>query len=101
MPAYSADQISDAELQLLHDWLQVQAQPPADPEKLWADSGCGACHGADAGGASATALAGLEASYDEFERIVREGAVGMPAYSADRISDAELQRLYEWLRAAP
>jgi mono/diheme cytochrome c family protein len=101
MPAYSEDQISDAELQLLHDWLQVQAPSPADPEELWADSGCGACHGADAEGASAPALAGLDVSYDEFERIVREGGEGMPAYSADRISDEALQRLYEWLRAAP
>jgi mono/diheme cytochrome c family protein len=101
MPAYSERQISDAELQRLHDWLQAQAAPPADPQDLWAGAGCGACHGASAEGASAVALAGMEAPYDEFERVVREGVEGMPGYSADRIGDEALQRMYEWLRAAP
>jgi mono/diheme cytochrome c family protein len=102
MPAYDESQITDAELQRLHDWLQAQApvQPPAAPEELWADAGCGACHGADAEGASATALAGLEAPYGEFERVVRDGTEGMPAYSADRISDEALRSMYEWLGAA-
>ena len=109
MPAYSEAQISDAELQRLHDWLEAGAEleptagaePTADAAALWAEAGCGACHGADAGGASAVALAGLGASYDEFERIVRQGARGMPAYSADRLGNEALQRLYDWLRAAP
>jgi mono/diheme cytochrome c family protein len=101
MPAYSESQITDAELRWIYDWLQAHAQVPADPQDLWAQTGCGGCHGANAGGGTAPALAGEAPPYDAFHQVVRQGTKGMPAYSESQLSEAELQRMYEWLRAAP
>jgi mono/diheme cytochrome c family protein len=105
MPAYSTSQISDADLQRLFDWLQAQVQAPAATGELgqesWTQAGCGGCHGAKGEGGSAPGLTGGGISYDEFQRVVRGGAEGMPAYSTSQISDADLQHLYDWLKAAP
>jgi mono/diheme cytochrome c family protein len=99
MPAYGTGQIGDAALQGLYEWLQAQA--PAEPGGVWTQTGCGGCHGADGRGASAPALTGEEYAYEAFQQVVREGAEGMPAYGADQIGDADLRRIYEWLRAGP
>jgi mono/diheme cytochrome c family protein len=105
MPAYSTSRISDADLQRLYDWLQAQVQVPATTDELgqdpWLQAGCGACHGTNAEGGSAPRLTGKEYAYDEFRRVVRQGAEGMPAYSTSQIRDADLQRMYDWLKAAP
>lgn len=101
MPPFSRTHISDESLQALYDWLEGQAQVPAEPEALWAEAGCGGCHGANAEGASARGLAGGEFSYAEFEGVVREGEAGMPSYSTSQLSDAELQRMYDWLMTLP
>jgi mono/diheme cytochrome c family protein len=113
MPAYGVGQISDGALQSIYDWLQGRAQAPgaplaeatpqtpADAQALWAQVGCGACHGANAQGGSAPGLAGEGFSYERFQRVVRRGEEGMPAYSTAQISGADLQRLYDWLRALP
>jgi mono/diheme cytochrome c family protein len=105
MPAYGTSQISDTDLQRLFDWLQAQAQPPAATGELgrepWTQAGCGGCHGANGEGGSAPSLTGEAHSYDEFRRVVRGGAEGMPAYGTSQISDADLQRMYDWLKAAP
>ncbi len=101
MPAYSEAQISDQTLQALYDWLEGQVEVPAAQQTSWVQAGCGACHGVNAEGASAPALTGEEFSYDEFERVVRGGEEGMPAYSTSQISDTDLQRMYDWLMALP
>jgi mono/diheme cytochrome c family protein len=105
MPAYSASRISDTDLQGLYDWLQAQVQAPAATDEVeqdvWTQAGCGGCHGANAEGGIAPGLTGGEHSYDEFRRVVREGAEGMPAYSASQISEMDLQRMFDWIRAAP
>jgi mono/diheme cytochrome c family protein len=108
MPAYGPDRLSDADLQRVYDWLQDRAQPPTAtaataevaPE-LWIEAGCGSCHGLNAEGGLAPGLAGGDEPYAEFERVVREGAEGMPAYSADRIGGVDLRRMYDWLAALP
>jgi mono/diheme cytochrome c family protein len=74
---------------------------PDTPETLWTQASCGGCHGTNAEGGSATALAGEALSLDEFQQVVREGEEGMPAYSSSQISDANLQRMYDWLMAQP
>jgi mono/diheme cytochrome c family protein len=99
MPAFSASQMSDPMLRAIYDWLRAQAAgeiPSAQPA-VWIDALCGACHGADAEGASGPPLAGEDTSFDEFLRVVREGAEGMPAYDAARVSDADLRAMYDWL----
>jgi len=105
MPAFSESQISDQTLQEMYTWLQAQAPVPTPAgereQDLWAQSGCGGCHGASAEGASAAALTGEEYSYDEFEQVVREGVEGMPAYSTSQINDMDLRRMYGWLMALP
>jgi len=101
MPAFPATQISDQTLEAIYAWLQAQAQVPTAQQSPWIQAGCAGCHGANAEGGSAPALAGEEISYDEFQRVVRGGEEGMPAYSTSRISDTDLQRMYDWLMALP
>ena len=105
MPAYDTSRISDVELQRLYDWLQCHVQAPAAAGELdqdpWTQAGCGGCHGVNGEGSSAPGLTGEADSYDEFQQVVRGGAEGMPAYSTNQISDADLQRMYDWLKAAP
>jgi mono/diheme cytochrome c family protein len=107
MPPFSETQMSDQTLQAIYAWLQAQTQVPpsqqvpAAQQTLWAQVGCGACHGANAEGGTAPTLTGKELSYDRFRRVVREGEEGMPAYSTSQLSDADLQALYDWLMALP
>jgi mono/diheme cytochrome c family protein len=101
MPAFPATRISDQTLQAIYDWLQAQAPAPDAQQTLWVQMGCGACHGTNAEGASAPALTGEESSYDEFQRVVRRGEEGMPAYSTSQISDTDLRRMYDWLLTLP
>jgi mono/diheme cytochrome c family protein len=103
MPAYSASQISDTDLQQMYGWLQAKAQVPPGTAELeedpWTQSGCGGCHGANAEGGSAPVLAGRQYSYDDFQQVVRQGAEGMPAYSSSELGDRDLQCMYGWLQA--
>jgi mono/diheme cytochrome c family protein len=101
MPPFSATQISDQTLQAIYAWLQAQAQVPAAQQTPWVQAGCGGCHGANAEGGSAPALAGEGFSYDRFQRVVRRGEEEMPAYSTSQISDADLRLMYDWLTALP
>ena len=109
MPAFPETQMSDLYVQALYDWLQLQRLgqgevgagfAPALPA-AWVDALCGACHGTYAEGASGPALIGEDFSLDEFQRVVREGEEGMPSYDASRVSDADIQQLYDWLMALP
>jgi mono/diheme cytochrome c family protein len=101
MPAFSQTQVSDQMLRAIYDWLQAQggAEVPHTQPAVWTDALCGACHGANAEGASGPALTGEGFSFDEFQRVVREGAEGMPAYDVGRVSDADLRAMYDWLMA--
>jgi mono/diheme cytochrome c family protein len=105
MPGYTTGQISGTALQRMYDWLQTQVQAPAPTDEVgqdaWTLAGCGGCHGANAKGASAPGLTGEELSYDAFQRVVREGTEGMPGYSTSQISEMDLQRMFDWLRAVP
>jgi mono/diheme cytochrome c family protein len=103
MPAFSESQMSEQTVRALYDWLQEQGQgqvevAPAQPA-VWVDALCGACHGAYAEGASAPGLTAEALSFDEFQRVVREGAEGMPPYDAGRVGDADVRAVYDWLLA--
>jgi mono/diheme cytochrome c family protein len=101
MPPSSESKITDQTLQAIYAWLQAQAQVPAAQQTPWVQGGCGGCHGANAEGGSAPALAGEKFSYDQFRRVVRRGEEEMPAYSTSQISDTDLQSMYDWLMALP
>ena len=101
MPPFSETQISDQTLQAIYAWLQAQAQVPAVQQTPWVQAGCGSCHGANAEGGSGPSLTGKEFSFDEFQRVVRSGEEEMPPYATSQISDADLQRMYDWLMALP
>jgi len=101
MPSFSVTQISDQTLQAIYAWLQGQAQAPAAQQAPWVRAGCGGCHGANAEGGTAAALAGKDLDYNEFQRVVREGEEEMPAYGASQISDTDLRLVYDWLMALP
>jgi mono/diheme cytochrome c family protein len=89
----------------MFDWLQAQVQAPAATDEVeqdaWTLAGCGGCHGANAEGGSAPGLASEELSYDAFQRVVRQGAEGMPGYSTSQIGEMDLQRMFDWLKALP
>jgi len=103
MPAYSADQLGDQDLQDLYAWFQNPvAGPTAAPgESPWPQSGCAGCHGPNAEGGTGPGLAGTAQAFSGFEQVVRQGRGSMPAFSAAQLSDQALQALYAWLTAKP
>jgi mono/diheme cytochrome c family protein len=68
-------------------------------QELWTNLGCGACHGPDAGGGSAVALAGTSQAFADFYSTVREGLPGMPAYTQTQVGDQGLEAIFAWLQA--
>ena len=107
MPAYSPTELSDQALQALYGSLQAPAAPanppatatPAVQQHPWLQAGCAGCHGARAEGGSGPTLAGEDWEYEKYVRKVREGDNGMPAFSTDRLSDADMRIIYDWLLA--
>jgi mono/diheme cytochrome c family protein len=74
-------------------------------QQLFADRGCAACHGARGEGDGAnprTALAGTRYIFGQFQQRVRNGkGSAMPAAGPDKISDAEIKTLHDWLQGLP
>ena len=74
-------------------------------QQLFADRGCAACHGARGEGDGAnprTKLAGTRYIIGQFQQRVRNGkGSAMPASGPDKISDAEIKTLHDWLQALP
>lgn len=123
MPAYSAAELSDQDVQALYDALQAPPAPAvtalpaaaaaptatamapaatstaAVQQHPWLRVGCANCHGKRAEGGTGPALAGEDWEYEKYVRKVREGDDGMPAFSTARVSDADLQVIYDWLLA--
>lgn len=76
----------------------------ADGKRLWAEAGCYACHGADAGGAVGPDLTDDQWTYRPTDRTVfraiaqgRRGTV-MVGWS-DSLSDDEIWKIVAWLRS--
>jgi CxxC motif-containing protein (DUF1111 family) len=55
---------------------------------------CGGCHGAGEGGNGVPALFGFSEGKDAFVKKVRSGGGGMPAFSADALSDDAVASFY-------
>jgi mono/diheme cytochrome c family protein len=100
MEKWGADKLSDAQLNLIWDYLDQPPQPTTGPA-LYADY-CANCHGADGkGGPTMRPLANEE---KEVNTLVRMGHnIGkydmrhdsMPAFNTMRINDAELKLIYD------
>jgi len=71
---------------------------PLDPGRaIYLREGCATCHGLDARGAAVGPS--LASSRPEtLGRMVREGPAGMPAYTRDELSDADLAELAAYLQ---
>ena len=100
MPKYVASQLSDQDLQDMYAWFQnpVPISTGAQGQNPWAQSPCTGCHGASALGGSGPGLAGTSQPFAAFQAVVRQGAVGMPSFSATQIRDQTLQAIYAWLQ---
>ena len=58
---------------------------------------CESCHGADGKGGTAPALVPFTLELSELVTIVRQGIGVMPGIPRDRISDAEISAIREYL----
>lgn len=77
--------------------LPVAAQDLTRGAELWGALECSECHGAGAGGMMGPALAGTELSLDRVRTQVRTGGGMMPAFTAEDLSESDLEAVYEWL----
>ena len=59
--------------------------------------GCEACHGAEGKGGTAPALVPFTLELEELIAIVRQGIGVMPGIPRDRISDAEISAIRDYL----
>jgi mono/diheme cytochrome c family protein len=72
-------------------------------EQLFSAFGCVLCHGATGhrGGVAGQPIAPLQHDLDAFRVLVRTPARAMPAFAPEALSEEQLQKLYEFLRAVP
>lgn len=76
--------------------------PENEAQQIFIDTGCAECHGENGEGDGTTprtALAGNQLFVlGQFQQRVRNGrGSAMPAYTADQISDEQIQLIFEWL----
>jgi mono/diheme cytochrome c family protein len=102
MLAVPASELSDADLTKIWDYLDMPAQPTTG-QALYADY-CGNCHGADGKGGPTTRS--IVNELGQLKAHVRQGAHPgefsmrreyMPAFAANRITDAELDLIYAYV----
>ncbi len=114
MPAFSAEQLSDQDLQDMYAWFldpsavasataacDIACPAPtaaSAAQSPWPQSPCAACHGARAEGGIGPALAGRSLTLAGFQATVREGRGSMPAFSTALLSDQALQALFDALQ---
>ena len=72
------------------------ARPGNGPEGTYSRT-CGYCHGANVG----PAILGLHLPPELIRSAVRTGPGAMPAFRQTEISDADLERLSEWISDSP
>jgi ubiquinol-cytochrome c reductase cytochrome c subunit len=78
----------------------LAADPVAEGKQIFIRVGCYQCHGyAGQGGAAGGKLAPEPLPYDALATFVRETTGVMPAYSTAILSDADLQKIYAYLKS--
>ncbi len=104
MPAYTADQISDQQLDEMIEWLHL-ADRPTTGKGLY-DAFCANCHGTDArGGYSQKNLASRAEAWE----TIREGEGSnpasrtsyMPSWNSMEITDAEVRQIEQYMGSLP
>jgi len=99
--------VSDADLQLIFDYLDTPPQPTTG-EGLYLDY-CGNCHGADGLGGTTTRFLTEQAALDELVATTRAGThpgeeanrpEHMPPMDATILTDAELQLISDYIDQA-
>lgn len=73
-----------------------------DAQQIFIDTGCAECHGENGEGDGEnerTVLAGNQLlTLGQFQQRTRNGrGAAMPAYTAEQISDEQIQLIFEWL----
>jgi hypothetical protein len=68
-------------------------------QQVWAAKPCVGCHGASAEGGIGPKLAGTPLSLDEVLLRVRAGKAPMPAFTAEEVSDLEVEHIFAWLQS--
>jgi len=105
MAAYPVETLADDELQRILDHLDSFPQPTTG-EGLYLDY-CRNCHGPDGSGGTVPENILEEGTAEVLEKV-REGEGGnnygsrlgfMPAFADDRLTDAEVQSVLDWLTA--
>ena len=105
MPAFPTELLTDAELDLIIQYLDGIAQPTTD-EDLYLDY-CRNCHGADAGG-GVVGKELMNSPIQDFIENTRQGRGGsnygarnlfMPARTAAELSDAEIQAIFDYVQS--
>jgi mono/diheme cytochrome c family protein len=104
MEKVAVDKLSDADLALIWDYLDLPPQPTTG-QALYLDY-CGNCHGAD--GKGGPTMRPIVEELAELKKQVRDGTHPgefdmrreyMPAMSPSRISDSELQLIYDYVES--
>jgi mono/diheme cytochrome c family protein len=78
----------------------LAADPAAEGKQIFIRVGCYQCHGyAAQGGAAGLKLAPDPLPYDVLSTFVRNTTGAMPAYSEHVLPDADLQKIYAYLKS--
>jgi len=113
MPPYSSQQVSDADLSDLYDYLQSLAPARLEfpvtanaqnGQQLYSRYGCYECHGREAQGSAQTGgsrLGPVQIPFASFVGYVRQPSGQMPPYTKKAVSDAELADIYAFLKSLP
>jgi mono/diheme cytochrome c family protein len=107
MPAFSAQQMSDRELQDLVTYISGLPVPTAAellpspsaraPGATVFQARCLACHGAEARGGFAPGILNTSLSLPRFTNQVRHGGGLMPPFPAAQVGDAQVRELYAYV----
>lgn len=99
---YVGDAIPYTGIGLADPRLIVEADPGARGRLLLLQYGCATCHGlAGEGGVVGPSLDLEELWRSDFGLVVRSGPGGMPALTADVLSDEDLETIYAFLKGIP
>jgi mono/diheme cytochrome c family protein len=115
MPAFSEQQVSDAELRDTYAFLKsiqpaaASAPAPAatgngdNGKRLYVSAGCYECHSREGQGGAGTGprLAPSPIPFAAFIRQCRQPSNQMPPYTSKVLSDAQLNDIYAFLQSVP
>ena len=79
----------------------IGAPNAANGQELFFTNGCSVCHGDKGEGGIGPTIASTGLSLDQVISQYRNPREAMPAFPADRVSDAEVADIYAWLQTMP